>query len=477
MAEIVTNTYEVARARGEYLAQFGGTLDAKRPTAWQQYGYKAGLDIEDYRRAYERGGAGHGAVHKLLGVCWREWPRIKKPDSDDETPWEVGIGKMLQAFNGWKKFEGFDRRNLIGRFAALIYRVADGQTLDQPLVKASKLVDIVPLFEDQITVTKWHSDQADAENFGKPAMYQYRMRRPLSEGDHQGQPDQFVDVHPSRVQILAEGAESDDFFEGVPLLRAGFNNLVDVEKLSGGGAESALKNSARTIVFQYEPEASPQNAVAPGGEAVTNDEVKTRHEDRARALNRNQDAAIVMQGGTATTLQTQVADLSPQFQIAANLFSASVGIPFTILFGQQTGRLASDEDQKEMNARAAARQRNELTPMLTEFVQRMQACGVIEASDFEIEWKDLGAPTDEQKIDKAKKMAETNQIAFNGGATQPVFDTEEIRKAAGYEEREGAGDEFREGDPEADPEEPGNRVEPDDKAGAKPAAAAPAPKK
>ncbi|WP_343633744.1 phage portal protein [Roseateles sp.] len=452
MAEITTNSYDVARARAEYLMQFGAGLDAKRPSAWTEYGYKTQLDFDDFRQAYERGGAGHGAVQKLLARCWSEWPRIKKPEADDETPWEKQVAALITGIKGWQKFQGFDRRNLIGRYAALIYRVADGKALREPLVKATKLVDIVPLFEDQIKVTEWFSDTNDTENYGKPRMFQYRTRSPSSVGDREAKPQDWVDVHPSRVQILAEGSDSDDFYEGVPLLKAGFNSLVDIEKLSGGGAESALKNSARTIKFEYDAAAAPQAITSnPDGTPGTKT-VREVHEEQTRKLNRSQDSAIVIQGGKADTLQTQVANLGPQFEIAANLFSASVGIPFTILFGQQTGRLASDEDQKEMNARAAARQRNELTPMLTEFVRRMQDCNVIEAGEFEIEWPDLGAPTDEQKIDKAAKMAVMNKTTFDGGGTTPIFDENEIRKAAGYEERdEGQGDGFKEETPPAEP--------------------------
>jgi hypothetical protein len=427
-------------------------MDAKRPTAWAQYGYKTALTFSDYRQAYERGGAGHGAVHKLLGRCWQARPRIKQPDADQETPWETTIKTAIEGIKGWQKLVGYDRRNLIGRFSALIYRVADGQQLDQPLVRGQKLVDIVPLFEDQIQVTAWHSDPQDADNYGKPAMWQYKVRSPSSGGDRQGQPDEWADVHPSRVQVLAEGAEGDDFFDGVPLLRAGFNALVDIEKLSGGGAESALKNSARTIVIEFAAEASPQVLTQNPDGTTSTSTVREVVEAQTKALNRNQDASMVLQGGKATTLQTQPADLSPQFGIAANLFSASVGIPFTVLFGQQTGRLASDEDQKEMNARAAARRENTLTPMLTEFVTRMQACGVFEPGAFEIEWPDLGAPDDAQRLANAKTMVEANKTAFDGGATEPIFDANEVRKAAGYEERkEGEGDEFNENEPPPEP--------------------------
>lgn len=453
MAEIITNTYEltqIARARNESLAGFVGSLDAKRPDAWRQYGYKTDLCFRDYRQAYERGGPAHGAVHKILGKCWEKLPRIKQPKADKATPWEEAITALLKPINGWQKLMGFDRRNLVGRFAALIYRVADGKPLSEPLVRGSELKDLIPLYEDQIKVTDWHSDPNDPDTYGKPAMFQYRARGESLSGDNQGKPEMWANVHPSRVQILAEGADGDDFFEGVPLLRAGFNALVDMEKLRGGGAESALKNSARTVVFQYDASGNPAEAVqASGGDPS---EVKALHEERAKAINRNQDAAIVMQGGTATTLQTQASDLSPQWMISANEFSSSVGLPFTIQFGQQTGRLASDEDQKDYVARAVGRQLNTLTPMLTEFVQRMQACGIIAAGEFEIEWPDLGAPTDEQRLDNAVKMVTANKTAFDGGATEPIFDLNEIRKVAGFEERAaGAGDDFKEETPPADP--------------------------
>ena len=444
--QITVNLDDVARARVEALSVFG--LDAKRPTAWSQYGYKDQLTFEDFRKAYDRGGAAHGAVHKLLGRCWQSKPRIKQPEADKSTPWEEKIGAILKPINGWQKLIGFDRRNLIGRYAALVYRVADGKPLREPMERAEKLVDLIPLYEDQIRVTAWHSDSADADNYGKPAMWQYRQRSPSTGGDHQGQPEDWADVHPSRVQILAEGAEGADFFDGVPLLRAGFNALVDIEKLSGGGAESALKNSARTIVVKFDAAATPQVLTQNPDGTTSTKTVREVVESQTRALNRNQDSSLVLQGGEATTLQTQVADLSPQFHIAANIFAASVGMPFTILFGQQTGRLASDEDQKEMNARAASRRDDTLTPMLTEFVTRMQAAGIFDAGEFEIEWPDLGAPTDEQKIDKAGKMATANKTAFDGGATEPIFDSNEIRKAAGYEERTaGQGDEFKEDAP------------------------------
>lgn len=432
MAEPTVNTADVARARAEFLGIWGA-LDAKRPSAWEQYGYKQDLTFDDFRRAYERGGAGYGAVHRLLDKCWQDVPRIKKPESDREDAWEKAVDKLLKGVKAWQKLRDFDRRNMVGRFSALIYRVADNMELREPLGTGGKLVDLIPLYEDQLKVTGWDSD-TNSPTYGEPTMYQYRRRSPTATGDTQGKPEEWADVHPSRVQLLAEGSVG-DFFDGVPLLKPGFNNLVDIEKLSGGGAESALKNSARTISFEYDPQAAVTaiTTTNPDGSPSTKS-VKEHHEDQAKALNRNQDASIVMQGGKATTLQTQVADLSPQFEIAANLFAASVQIPFTILFGQQTGRLASDQDQRDWNARCSSRRDNELTPMLTEFITRMQDAGIIKKGDFEIEWKDPGAPSDTQRLDNASKMATINKTLFDAGRGHEGFTGNEVRKAAGFEE-------------------------------------------
>jgi len=433
MADPITvnsSDLDIIRARENLLGLFGA-LDAKRPTAWVQYGYPEDIPFDKLLSAYERGGAGHGAVHRLLGKCWEQSPRIKTPDADDESAWEKKAAKVLKAVQAFKKLRDFDRRNMVGRFAGLIYRVKDSKTLDLPLARATALVDIVPVFENQLRVLKWVDDQ-QAEDFGQPAMFEYRSRPPQTI-DTQAQPEKWVAVHPSRVQILAEGSVG-NLFDGVPLLRAGFNALVDLEKITGGSAESFLKNSARAVTVEFDPTASPQVLTTNPDGSQSTKSVREVVQGQVDRLNRNLDSAIVMQGGKAGTLQTTISDPTGPFETAANVFACSVEIPFTILFGQQTGRLASDQDQRDFISRCKSRQQVELTPMLEEFITRMQACGVIDAGEFEVEWPDLGAPTDEQRLANAKAMADTAKTCFDAGMVVPVFKENEIRKAAGYEE-------------------------------------------
>lgn len=455
MGQLTVNTtdLELRRARAE-LAGFAGSIDGKRPDSWAQYGYPTAVSFSQLLTAYERTGPGHGAVHRILDKCWQCPPRIKRPEADEESPWEKKLGKLLRSVGAWQKLRDWDRRNLVGRYSALIYRVADGKALDQPLERASRLVDLVPLYEEQIKVTAWHSDTRDAERFGTPAMFQYRARRAMGE-DTQGKPDQWENVHPSRVQILAEGAVG-DFFDGVPLLKAGFNHLIDLEKISGGSGESFLKNSARALTINFDANASPQVITTNPDGTASGKTVREVLTEQVDAMNRNIDSALVTQGATAGTLQTQIADPTEAFDVAANLFAASVRIPFTILFGQQTGRLASDEDKADMVARCEARQENELTPALEQFVRRMQAAGLVEAGEFEIEWPPLDAPGDDAKYTQIGKLTAAMKQAFDAGIAQPLFDANELRQVAGFEERADDGMPDPLDAPEPDPNDPGN---------------------
>jgi uncharacterized protein len=446
MPYLIANEADLIRAREAYVSGLIGPLDQKRPRAWTVYGYPTDVTFAMLLSAYQRGGPAHGAVHRLLDKCWQAKPRIKKPNTDKPSQWEKDLDKLLTSIGGWQKLRDFDRRNMVGRFAALIYRVRDGQALREPLVRGQALVDLVPVYEDQIRVEGWNSDQL-SEDFGKPTMFQIRTRSPgASAMDTQGKPEEWISVHPSRVQILAEGSVG-DFFEGVPLLLAGFNSLVDLEKITGGSAESYHKNSARNVVIKFDPDASPSVITQNADGTQSTKSVREVIEEQMQALNRNLDASMVLQGADASTLQTTTHDPSGAWEVAACTFAASVQIPFTILFGQQTGRLASDEDKADWAARCASRQTNELTPMLTELVTRLQAAGLVEAGEFEIEWQDLAEPSDAQKLERAEKMAKVNQTQSAAG--QPAaFDGNEIRAAAGYEERDELAGLPLEGDPD-----------------------------
>ncbi len=397
------------------------SLDSKRPDAWCTYGYPTEISFEEFKTAYERTGAGHGAVERILGKCWEKVPRIKLDDGkDNESTWEKQVGVFFQEkkTNVWNKIIELDRRGLVGYYSAIIYQVADNKRWDQPLETAQRLVKLIPCWENEIKASAWDMDTS-SERYGEPTMWSYTENRPFAQYK---QPVTQVQIHWTRVQEMRT----------VPLLKAGFNHIIDMCKVSGGSGESFLKNSARTVSVEFDKDADPTVKGVDGAEPVS---LKDALNKQIRALNTNQDAAIVLQGAKVTTLQTTIADPTGPWAVPANEFAASVQLPFTVLFGQQTGRLASDQDKTDTANRCGSRRLNECEPMLTEFIHRMQAATLLPAGEFKIEWSDLLEPSDKDRLEKTKIMADTNKVTFESGA-EPVYTQEEMRLMADYDPME-----------------------------------------
>lgn len=442
---IITNALSQIAQRLNFISQFSGSgLDSKRSTAWATYGYPDNIEIENYRKAYERSGVAFGAIHKLLAQCWQECPRIyegaglESDDSRDQTPWEKEVAALFTdpRLMVLQRLVDFDRRNLVGRYAALIFQVADGKNWNQPVERTSavsnkRLTRLIPAFENQIRVVSWDTNQM-LESFGWPTMYQFRTREDL-QGDTQGQPEEWIDIHPDRIQIFAEGS-SYGMFEGIPFLRAGFNDLINLEKIQGGCGEAFLKNASRQLSVEFDANADVPQAVKNGaaGDSNADGSVRDILKDQVKALNSNIDSALVTQGAKIQTLQSQMSDPDSPWQISANSFAASIQRSFTGLYGQMTGRLASDEDRKSDAKGAQSRQKFTLTPMIYEFITKMMYIGQISTvASFGVEWHDLLATSDKEKFENGKAMTVINKDMVSSG--QPaVFDGNEVRVMCGY---------------------------------------------
>jgi len=394
----------------------GRSIDNKRPAAWDTYGYPENVDFDDLYIAYDRTGAGRGAIERINGKCWESLPRIKLDDGkDDVSGFETEIEQLMNddTLQAWSRLIEFDKRGMVGYMSALIYRVADNKKLDEPLDSAQALVELIPCWENEIKPLEW-GDENTPERNGKPIMWSYSANKVV---DSEIEKETYK-IHWTRVQEVKR----------TPTLKAGYNSLIDMAKVSGGSGESFLKNSARTVTIELDKDMDVPTQDEEGNPIS----MKKIMNEQVRALNNNQDAAMILRGGKVSTLQSQIADPTGPWSVPANEFAASIQVPFTILFGQQTGRLASDQDKQDMAARCTQRRIFEINPMLSEFVRRMQKAAIMPQGVFVIEWDDLGEPSDTEKLDKAQKMVAINKLMFDAG-NEAAFSQEEIRLVAGYE--------------------------------------------
>lgn len=96
-----------------------------------------------------------------------------------------------------------------------------------------------------------------SETYGQPVSYNFN-EQPVGDDGTYG-PVRGVTVHPERIIILCEGSEDENMLSGVPFLRAGYNKLLDLEKVSGGSAEGFLKNASRQLGIAFDKETNIAN--------------------------------------------------------------------------------------------------------------------------------------------------------------------------------------------------------------------------
>ncbi|MCG8709260.1 DUF1073 domain-containing protein [Brenneria sp. 4F2] len=416
----------VGRQRMLYAGQFNG--NTKRTKLWDEFGYPDSVDFDMLYRAYRRNSAAHAGVHVTLDNCWSDEPVIidgpKSEEAKKTTDWEKTVTRLLKKH--WSKIKDADRRNLVGRYSAILLQLKDGRDWEQPvdtnLVKKlgeNALVKMIPAWESQIKPGNFDID-TQSPTYGQPVNYQFN-EQPVGDDGTYGQV-RTITVHPDRVIILAEGSEDDNILSGIPLNEAGFNDLLDIEKSKGGSAEGFLKNASRQLGISFDSDTAideiRRQAIESGYKSVA--EAMNHKIDK---LNRGSDSALVMQAGTTSVLSVAAADPTPTWTVSANSYASTIGCPFNIMFGKQTGNLASTEDKKAWATKGNGRRSGFLSWLITAVIDRWWRVGVIDppkSGEVSVVWSDLLAPSDREKLENMDKMAD---IAVK---TQQAYGTPQI---------------------------------------------------
>ena len=412
----------LAQIRTMRAAMLSG-LDAKRPRAWCEYGYASDLSFENYFLAYDRDGLGNAAVDIIADKCWQDHPWLIEGAPDREstalTANEARIDRVFSQAKVWQSFKEADVMALVGGWSAIIIRIADNNELDQPTVRPSieALTELVPVWANQLTAV-YDSNQV---------LQHYVYAEPQTDIS----PARNVNVHPDRVVIVGDPSRSR------PLLKAGFNALTTLEKVLGGAGESFLKNASRQLNVNYDSEVDLEDIARANGGSVA--ELHENLSGHVRDINSGVDLLMMTQGATVNPMTVAVSDPMPSYNVALQVFAASVKIPVKVLVGNITGERASTEDIKQLNDRCQSRRVSEVTAHIEKFVAKLKAIGMLSAGQYSVMWNDLRESTDAERAEHVTKLATIVETIARAEQSQlmtgtaPVLTLAELRSALGYD--------------------------------------------
>lgn len=410
-------------------AMFPAFFPEAKHNHYRDFGFPVDLTFDQFYGIYRRNGMATAAVDKTILKTWQDNPFLQERQRDDgddikETRLEREIRQRFDDLRFWTILAEADRRSLVGCYAGVILRFADGKTFDQPVDWVNGglngLVEIVPAWEGQLTVSDWDMDETSV-TYGKPKSYQFNEAQ-VENRTGQGRA---FNLHPDRVIVWSK----DGTVYGRSLLESGYNDLLTMEKIVGAGGEGFWKNAKSAPVFEVDKEARIADMAAAMG--IEPSEIADRMNEQVEDWQKGFDRLLMIQGMQAKTLGVTLPDPEHFYGIALQSFAASIACPTKILVGMQTGERASSEDAEEWAQTNMSRRNGIVRPCIMDLVNRLERVGILPEKDWHLDWSDLTESSMGEKVDRANKMADTNQKMDRSG--EIVFTHEEIRAVVGLE--------------------------------------------
>jgi len=385
---------------------------------YADFGYAETLSFANFWNLYRRMGLAKNVIELPVNVCWMSRPALQT----DNEQFKREVDALTRRTRLWTRLKGLDTRQRVGRYAGLFVRVRDGLPPSQPLNPnlpgQAAIESLTPLYEGQLTVLQVDNDPMSA-SYGLPTLYQYNGG---AAGNRNEKEQSSFNIHPSRLIMAAEGADDGGIY-GVPALEACYNSLLDIRKIIGAGGEGFYRNAAQSVVFNLEDTSS----------ANINTELLEQFNDKFDEFTKDRfRRGLWTPGLRPQVLEAVLPDPANFFQNALQDVAAACGIPSTILIGEQTGRLASNEDSRSFLSSMNSRRENFLTDLVINVIDWLISNGALPDADYQVAWPDLMALSTREKLDNARELSNICREAYQSGMVPP-FTEEEIREASGRE--------------------------------------------
>lgn len=414
-------------ARAEFARQAGITFGGARDE-YEILGYDRIISNKQYRDEYARGGIAGRIVDVMPDATWRGDPAfeiIEDEDPEKDTEFEKAWKDLEVKHQICSKFLRVDKLSRLSTYAVLL--IGAPGTLDSELPKAKSPNDLLYLMpfsggggpgalRPQSMMSALDADctidelETDPKNprFGLPKTYRLK-RTDISS------PELQVPVHWTRILHVAEDLLDDDVF-GQPALERVWNLLIDLRKVTGGGAEAFWLRANQGVHLDVDKD------MALPALKDTLEELKKQAETYKHQL----DRWMRTRGVKATILGSDVANFANPADAVITQIAGSKGIPKRILTGSEMGELASSQDRENFKDLINGRQSRHAAPLVRQLVDRLIKYAYIPTPkkgprEYQVVWPHIQALTEQERSAGAKDWAAT---AVGG---EPVFTDAEIR--------------------------------------------------
>lgn len=415
---------------------FAPALRSGKRDVWYEAGYKEQLDFHDHFSAFERT-MGRIGITFIPTRAWMMRPTVKDGDNTD-TQFCKDVQVLIDEHDLWDSLYHLQVFSRVYQYGGMIISVREDapKRADQPIERITGGVKgierIMPVMQDRVESYGVERIEGE-ENFGDPRYglpkyYRYRENS-LSDNQHTGG-TQF-NLDPSRVFIHSDNATSGTIY-GEPINQAGFNYILNIEKIIAASGEGIWKNAQQTPWVTINDK---DNAA----QILSNSKVREAFDEATKRAASGIDPQRMIVGGDVKTLQSTLTDPTKAFMVALQSYAATIdGVPASALIGHQLGERASSNDDTKVNAIAKSYQTKKCDKMIKGFFNHLIKLGGLTPPTDKIciEWPDLDEPTESQKLESMEKKYKMNEIAYKTGMDAPFPDVNENRKNAGYEEIE-----------------------------------------
>lgn len=388
--------------------EFSG--DQKHPTSWVTYGYPSYIPFWLFYNMYERNGLARQMVDIRVDYTWSQFPIIATDvDNYKDDPLYKQVKLLQNKHNIWATMAELDRRQSVGRWAGAFLELKDNSTdLSEPTKGVNNMAGLQAIkvqYEAQLEPTMWVTDTLDPA-YGTPRKYQLNENEIGDQDEYNGRS---VIIDKSRVIVWAEKSTGAHDIYGESALKPGFNALLDYEKIRGAGGEGFWKNAKGMQQVLFEDKKGMTELQQFFG-TKTQAEAAQMFSAAWDKFLQSFDAALSLSGAEAKPITISLEN-PEQFRMSAIIdCAASIGCPVTILIGQETGRLASDEDKNSWSNKITARREQFASPAIRKFIDHLMEVGVLDKHDnYEIQWPSMFEASLGDKAEVLDRLASAAQ--------------------------------------------------------------------